>query len=80
MQDLPGPAILKTICETPLLANVSRFNGQVVRAPGESRMFEADQFMSPEFFLFLLLLVVTIGVWLQLALLRTRLTCTADAS
>ena len=37
-------------------------------------MFEADQFLSPEFFLFLLLLVVTIGVWLQLALLRTRLT------
>ncbi len=37
-------------------------------------MFEADQFMRPEFFLFLLLLVVTIGVWLQLALLRTRLT------
>ena len=37
-------------------------------------MFEADQFLSPEFFLFLLLLVATIGVWLQLALLRTRLT------
>jgi predicted Holliday junction resolvase-like endonuclease len=37
-------------------------------------MFEADQFLSPEFFLFLLLLVVTIGVWIQLALLRTRLT------
>ena len=37
-------------------------------------MFEADQFLSPDFFLFLLLLVVTIGVWIQLALLRTRLT------
>ena len=37
-------------------------------------MFEADQFSSPEFFLFLLLLIVTIGVWIQLALLRTRLT------
>ena len=28
MQDLPGPAILKTICETPLLANVSGSKGR----------------------------------------------------
>ena len=37
-------------------------------------MFEADQFLSRELFLFLLLLVVTLGVWVQLTLLRTRLT------
>ena len=28
MQDLPGPAILKTICATPLLANGSRSTGR----------------------------------------------------
>lgn len=37
-------------------------------------MFEADQFLSRESFLFLLLLVVTLGVWVQLTLLRTRIT------
>ena len=37
-------------------------------------MFEADHFLSRESFLFLLLLVVTLGVWVQLTLLRTRLT------
>ena len=37
-------------------------------------MFAADQFLSREFFLFLLLLVVTLGVWVQLTLLRTRIT------
>ena len=37
-------------------------------------MFEADQFLSRELFLFLLLLVVTLGVWVQLTLLRTRIT------
>ncbi len=37
-------------------------------------MFAADQFLSRELFLFLLLLVVTLGVWVQLTLLRTRIT------
>ena len=37
-------------------------------------MFAADQFLSRELFLFLLLLVVTLGVWVQLTILRTRIT------
>ena len=36
-------------------------------------MSEADQYLTPEVILIVLLLVVTIGMWLQLALLRTRL-------
>ena len=36
-------------------------------------MSEADQFLTPEVILLILLLLVTLGMWLQLALLRTRL-------
>ena len=36
-------------------------------------MSEADQFLTPEVILLLLLLLIALGVWLQLALLRTRL-------
>ena len=36
-------------------------------------MSEPDQFLTPEVILLLLLLLITLGVWLQLALLRTRL-------
>ena len=35
-------------------------------------MSEADQFLTPEVILLLLLLLITLAVWLQLALLRTR--------
>jgi predicted Holliday junction resolvase-like endonuclease len=36
-------------------------------------MSEADQLLTPEVILILLLLLITLGMWLQLALLRTRL-------
>jgi predicted Holliday junction resolvase-like endonuclease len=36
-------------------------------------MSEADQLLTPEVILLLLLLLITLGMWLQLALLRTRL-------
>ena len=36
-------------------------------------MSEADKYLTPEVILIFLLLVVTLGMWLQLALLRTRL-------
>ena len=36
-------------------------------------MSEADHYLTPEVILIVLLLLVTIGMWLQLALLRTRL-------
>ena len=36
-------------------------------------MSEADKFLTPEVILIFLLLIVTLGMWLQLALLRTRL-------
>ena len=36
-------------------------------------MSEADQFLTPEVILLLLLLLITLAVWLQLALLRTRM-------
>ena len=36
-------------------------------------MSKVDQYLTPEVILIILLLFVTIGMWLQLALLRTRL-------
>lgn len=36
-------------------------------------MSEADKYLTPEFILIFFLLIVTLGMWLQLALLRTRL-------
>ena len=36
-------------------------------------MSEPDQLLTPEVILLLLLLLITLGMWLQLALLRTRL-------
>ena len=36
-------------------------------------MSKVDQYLTPEVILIILLLLVTIGMWLQLALLRTRL-------
>ena len=36
-------------------------------------MAEENQILTPEFILLLLLLLITLGMWLQLALLRTRL-------
>ena len=36
-------------------------------------MSEADKYLTPEVILIFLLLIVTLGMWLQLALLRTRL-------
>ena len=36
-------------------------------------MSEADKYLTPEVILIVLLLFVTLGMWLQLALLRTRL-------
>ena len=36
-------------------------------------MPDGDQFLTPEVILLILLLLVTLGMWLQLALLRTRL-------
>ena len=36
-------------------------------------MSKVDQYLTPEVVLIVLLLLVTIGMWLQLALLRTRL-------
>ena len=36
-------------------------------------MTEADQFLTPEVILLILLLLIALGMWLQLALLRTRL-------
>ena len=36
-------------------------------------MSEADKYMTPEVILIVLLLFITLGMWLQLALLRTRL-------
>ena len=36
-------------------------------------MSEADKYLTPEVILIVLLLIVTLGMWLQLALLRTRL-------
>ena len=36
-------------------------------------MPEGDQFLTPEVILLILLLLITLGMWLQLALLRTRL-------
>ena len=40
---------------------------------GGNLMPEGDQFLTPEFILLILLLLITLGMWLQLALLRTRL-------
>ena len=36
-------------------------------------MSDADKYLTPEVILIFLLLIVTLGMWLQLALLRTRL-------
>ena len=36
-------------------------------------MSEAEKYLTPEFIIIFLLLIVTLGMWLQLALLRTRL-------
>ena len=36
-------------------------------------MADKNQILTPEFILLLLLLLITLGMWLQLALLRTRL-------
>ena len=36
-------------------------------------MADENQILTPEFILLLLLLLITLGMWLQLALLRTRL-------
>ena len=36
-------------------------------------MSESDKYLTPEVILIFLLLIVTLGMWLQLALLRTRL-------
>lgn len=40
---------------------------------GGNLMPEGDQFLTPEVILLILLLLITLGMWLQLALLRTRL-------
>ena len=39
----------------------------------ESYMSEVDQYLTPEGILLFLLLLITLGMWLQLALLRNRL-------
>ena len=39
----------------------------------ESNMSEVDQYLTPEGILLFLLLLITLGMWLQLALLRNRL-------
>ena len=36
-------------------------------------MSEGEQFLTPEMIMLILLLAITVGMWLQLALLRTRL-------
>lgn len=40
---------------------------------GGNLMPDGDQFLTPEVILLILLLLITLGMWLQLALLRTRL-------